>query len=63
MSEEPEKKRMKLSLKQKPLSPLSRFNETVTEDMIEQLSKGIIPSIIKARVRQLVGPFVLSPTG
>ena len=43
MSEEPEKKRMKLSLKRKPLSPSSRFNETVTEDMIEQSSKGIIP--------------------
>ena len=48
MSEEPEKKRMKLSLKRKPLSPSSRFNATVTEDMIErgieQSSKGIILS-------------------
>ena len=35
---------MKLSLKRKPLSPSSRFNETVTEDMIEQSSKGIISS-------------------
>ena len=43
MSEEPEKKQMKLSLKRKPLSPLSRFNKTVTKDMIEQSSKGIIP--------------------
>ena len=43
MSEEPEKKRMKLSLKRKVLSPSSRFNETVTEDIIEQSSKGIIP--------------------
>ena len=42
MSEEPEKKRMKLFLKRKPLSPSSYFNETVTEDMIEQSSKGII---------------------
>ena len=31
------------SLKRKPLSPLSHFNETVTEDITEQLSKGIIP--------------------
>ena len=60
MSEEPEKKQMKLSLKRKPLSPSSRFDETVTEDIIEQSSKGIIPSIIKARLRQLVRPFVLS---
>ena len=42
-AKEPEKKRMRLSLKQMPLSPSSRFNETVTEDMIEQSAKGIIP--------------------
>ena len=35
---------MKLSLsKRTSLSSLSRFNVTVTEDMVEKSSKGIIP--------------------
>ena len=42
-TKKPEKKRIRLSLKRKPLSPSSRFNETVTEDMIEQSAKCIIP--------------------
>ena len=45
---------MKLSLKQKRLSSSSHFNETVTEDMTEKSSKGIIPKVWQT---QLVGPF------
>ena len=37
-------KRLKLSLpKRNPLSPSSRFNATITEEMVEKSSKGIIP--------------------
>ena len=43
-ADEPKTKRIKFSLlKRKPLSPSSRFNVTVTEDMVEKSSKGIIP--------------------
>ena len=43
-ADEPKTKWMKLSLlKRKSLSPLSRFNVTVTEDMVEKSSKGNIP--------------------
>ena len=43
-ADKPKTKWMKLSLsKQKPLSPSSRFNVSVTEDMVGKSSKGIIP--------------------
>ena len=43
---QPEPKRSKLSLaKKKPLSPMTRFNTTVTEEEIEKSSKGCIPAI------------------
>ena len=55
-ADEPKTKRMKLSLsKQKPLSPSSRFNVTVTEDMVEKSSKGIIPKGT-AKATSYLGP-------
>ena len=54
-------KRMKLSLsKRKPLSPSSRFNVTVTEDMVENRLKELS---LKVQLRQLFGPNALFMTG